>query len=312
MPKGSISGAERLHPPFDAELSGGRAGAERAADHTGGRRDREDQSRALLAHHRQHGTGHVHGAEQQGLDLGANLIRAELLEEAGVEVSRVVHQHVDAAEPCDGGRSRGFRVIRASDVELYGQKLVVRADRRRQLCGVAARGDDRVSRGQGGFDNVHAQTAAGTGDEPNLLLRHSPLPALKRGDCRQLNQREKPPDASCLMKAYFIANSPPRVSGCGVRSRRTTLGKFNQRLQFRRLAASAGVVKIEARKGRRERCQNALQPLRLEVRRNELRDKLVSRTISRTDFFSRKCIRRTLPIMAMVITPSPLLKKEAG
>jgi hypothetical protein len=43
-----------------------------------------------------------------------------------------------------------------------------------------------------------------------------------------------------------------------------------------------------------------------------LRDKLVSRTISRTDFFWRKYIRLTLPIMAMVITPSPLLKKEAG
>jgi hypothetical protein len=43
-----------------------------------------------------------------------------------------------------------------------------------------------------------------------------------------------------------------------------------------------------------------------------LRDKLVSRTISRTDFVSRKCIRLTLPIMAMVITPSPLLTKEAG
>ena len=43
--------------------------------------------------------------------------------------------------------------------------------------------------------------------------------------------------------------------------------------------------------------------------RTVLRDKLVSRTISRTDFFSRKYIRRTLPIMAMVITPSLLLEK---
>jgi hypothetical protein len=46
--------------------------------------------------------------------------------------------------------------------------------------------------------------------------------------------------------------------------------------------------------------------------RTVLRDRLVSRTISRTDFFWRKYIRLTLPIMAMVITPSPLLKKEAG
>jgi hypothetical protein len=48
------------------------------------------------------------------------------------------------------------------------------------------------------------------------------------------------------------------------------------------------------------------------VRRSHLgtvRDKLVSRTISRTDFFSRKYIRLTLP-MAMVITP-PLPLKTA-
>ena len=46
--------------------------------------------------------------------------------------------------------------------------------------------------------------------------------------------------------------------------------------------------------------------------RTVLRDMLVSRTISRTDFFWRKNIRLTLPIIAMVITRSPLLKKEAG
>jgi hypothetical protein len=37
--------------------------------------------------------------------------------------------------------------------------------------------------------------------------------------------------------------------------------------------------------------------------RTVLRDRLVARTISLTDFFSRRCIRKTLPIMAMVITP---------
>lgn len=34
-----------------------------------------------------------------------------------------------------------------------------------------------------------------------------------------------------------------------------------------------------------------------------LRDRLVALAISRTDLFSRWCIRRTLPIMAMVINP---------
>ena len=40
-----------------------------------------------------------------------------------------------------------------------------------------------------------------------------------------------------------------------------------------------------------------------------LRDKLVSRTISLTDLFSRKHIRLTLPIMVMVITPFPPAQK---
>jgi hypothetical protein len=44
-----------------------------------------------------------------------------------------------------------------------------------------------------------------------------------------------------------------------------------------------------------------------------LRDKPVSREISRSDFLPRRCNRRILPIMSMVITPrSPLLNKAAG
>ena len=46
--------------------------------------------------------------------------------------------------------------------------------------------------------------------------------------------------------------------------------------------------------------------------RTVLRAKLVASAISRTDFLSRRCMRSTLPIMAMVITPdTPLLKKAA-
>jgi len=45
-----------------------------------------------------------------------------------------------------------------------------------------------------------------------------------------------------------------------------------------------------------------------------LRDSPVARTISRTDFFCRRCIRRTLPIISMVIILllPRLLKKAAG
>jgi hypothetical protein len=54
----------------------------------------EQQSGTLLAHHRQDGASHIHRAEQERLDLIANLFRAELLEETGEEVARVVDQPV--------------------------------------------------------------------------------------------------------------------------------------------------------------------------------------------------------------------------
>jgi hypothetical protein len=43
-----------------------------------------------------------------------------------------------------------------------------------------------------------------------------------------------------------------------------------------------------------------------------LRDSPVMRAISRSDFFFRLCKRRILPIMSMVITPLPLLHKNAA
>ena len=43
-----------------------------------------------------------------------------------------------------------------------------------------------------------------------------------------------------------------------------------------------------------------------------LRDKLVIRAISRSDFLSRKYIRRILPIIAMVITSFSLLVKNSA
>ena len=49
-----------------------------------------------------------------------------------------------------------------------------------------------------------------------------------------------------------------------------------------------------------------------KVKRMHFREKKSVREIVRLTSLSRKYIRLTLPIMAMVITPSPLLKKEAG
>jgi Kef-type K+ transport system membrane component KefB len=142
------------------------------ADEAGGRGDRDDQARALGAHDRQHGAGDVDGAEQGGLDLGPEVLGADLLEEPGVEVAGVVDQHVDAAEPFDGSRDGRLGVGGVGDVELDGQEVVVRAERGADPLGVASGGDDGVAGGQGGLGDVDAHAAAGAGDEPNLLVSH--------------------------------------------------------------------------------------------------------------------------------------------
>ena len=60
------------------------------------------------AHDRKGGAGDVDRTEQGGLDLRPELLRAELLEEPGVEVAGVVDQHVDPAEPVDGRLDGGL------------------------------------------------------------------------------------------------------------------------------------------------------------------------------------------------------------
>ena len=89
-------------------------------------------------------------AEQGGLDLRPEVLGAELLEEPGVEVARIVDQHVDAAEPVDGGAGRRPGRRRVGDVQRDDQEIVVRAERGADPLGVAAGGDDGVAGGQGG------------------------------------------------------------------------------------------------------------------------------------------------------------------
>ena len=56
-------------------------------------------------------------------------VRGDLLEEAGVEVAGVVDQHVDPAEPLDGGVHGGLCAGGIGDVQGDGQQVVVRTDR---------------------------------------------------------------------------------------------------------------------------------------------------------------------------------------
>jgi hypothetical protein len=115
----------------------------------------------------------VHRAEQGGLDLGPEVLGADLLEEPGVEVAGVVDQHIDPAEALHCGRDGRLGVGGVGDVELDDQEVVVGAEGSADPLGVAAGGDHGVTGGQGGLDDLDAHAAAGTGDEPNLLVSHA-------------------------------------------------------------------------------------------------------------------------------------------
>ena len=75
----------------------------------------------------------------------------------------------------DGGLDRRLGIFGAGDVELHGQQVVVVAERRGDLLGVAAGGDDGVAGGQRSLGDVDAQAAACAGDEPNLPVLHGML-----------------------------------------------------------------------------------------------------------------------------------------
>ena len=83
---------------------------------------------SAAAHDRQDGAGDVQRAEEVGLHLCPELVGADVLEVAGVEVAGVVDEHVDAAEPLDGGLRRPLGCGRVGDVEGDGEQVLVRAD----------------------------------------------------------------------------------------------------------------------------------------------------------------------------------------
>ena len=93
----------------------------------------------------------------------------------GVEVARVVDEHVDAAESLHGRLGRGVRGVLVGDVERDGEEVVVLADGVAHSVGVAAGRDDRVSGGECRLRDVDAHAAAGAGDEPHRVVSHVPV-----------------------------------------------------------------------------------------------------------------------------------------
>jgi hypothetical protein len=93
-------GLQRFHPALEAELRR-RIGTHEVEAGCKARRrgDRDDVTRALLAHYRKHCAGHVHWAEETHRQLPLELLWRQLLEGAGVEARRIVDQQIDPTEP---------------------------------------------------------------------------------------------------------------------------------------------------------------------------------------------------------------------
>jgi hypothetical protein len=128
--------------------------------------------RALLAHDRQDGAGHVHGADEAHPQLALDLLGRQLLEEPRLEAGGVVDQHVDAAEAVNGRLNRRLGVLPAGHVERDDEQRVGLAE---GLCHggrVAAGGHHVVAGGQRGLGELDAHAAAGAGDEPGLIVSH--------------------------------------------------------------------------------------------------------------------------------------------
>jgi hypothetical protein len=134
--------------------------------------DRDDEAGALGAHHGEHGAGDVQRAEQGGLDLRPEVLRADLPEEPGVEVPGVVDQDVDPPEPFHGRPDGRLGAGGVGNVELDGQQVVVLAQSRCDSAGVTPGGDHSVTSRECGPGDVGAHAAAGAGDEPDLRVPH--------------------------------------------------------------------------------------------------------------------------------------------
>ena len=126
----------------------------------------------MLTHHWQGGASDVHRAEQQRVELMADLFGTQLLEEAGEEVARVVDQNINSAKLRDSGIDRRLRILWTGDVEFDCQQAFVIAHCSRDLRSIAAGGDNGVAGAQGCLGDVDAQAPTSAGDEPNLLLSH--------------------------------------------------------------------------------------------------------------------------------------------
>ena len=138
---GGTSGVRSIQPST-LNLAAGVRGAEFLARDAGGRGDRDDQAGAL-GHDRRYRTGDDNGPNRVVSICAPELLRGELIEEAGVEVASVVDQNVDASEPLERSLDGRVGVGRVGAVELDLQEVIILAQGRRDGVGVTCGSDQQ-------------------------------------------------------------------------------------------------------------------------------------------------------------------------
>jgi hypothetical protein len=124
---------------------------------------------ALSAQGRQHGLGDVEDAEQVDLELVAQLLLGDLLDNAEEPIACVVDHDVQPSEVGVRLVDRGEDPGAVGHVELQRQHHV--AERPDQVVDVAELADRRghlVATAQRGLGELLAEPAPGAGDEPDL------------------------------------------------------------------------------------------------------------------------------------------------
>jgi hypothetical protein len=155
-------GAQRFHPSLEAELRCRVGGTELKAGDARARRDRDDLARALFAHDREDRARDVHGAKKGCRQLLLDLLGRQLFEVAGLEVARIIDQHVDAAEAVERNPNDRLRIGAVRDVQLDDQQIVRRTQGLGDGAGVPPGRHDRVAGGEGGLGDIDSHAAAGS------------------------------------------------------------------------------------------------------------------------------------------------------
>ncbi|GAA3048913.1 hypothetical protein GCM10020000_31660 [Streptomyces olivoverticillatus] len=162
---------ERLGQPLQGEL-GCRIGPDARERHPPAHAAHlHDGPGLAVAHVRQHGPRERGRSEEVQLHQVAQLGIGRLLDGADETTARVVHQHVDPAEPLDDLVHDGSDTRRIGDVQGDRHQTVgVRGDQVAEHLGPTSGGHHRVSGAEGGFRDGPPEAGRRTGNEPDAVV----------------------------------------------------------------------------------------------------------------------------------------------